>query len=462
MERDLTVGNPLKVLLRYVLPLFGSIIFQQLYNIADSFIAGRYIGTEALAAVGNSYEITLIYIAFAFGCNVGVSVIVAKYFGAKKTAKVKTAVSTAFISALVFGTFLTALGLALVRPLLSVINTPSNIFASSADYLYIYIGGYLFLLLYNIATGIFSAIGDSKTPFIMLVISSVCNVIMDIVFVKYCGMGVSGVAWATFMCQGASGVVAISLALVKIKKLKPQEVQEDAPQGILYDDQFKGKVFDFAIFKEICIVAIPSIVQQSCVSIGNLFIQSFINAFGTAAIGGYAAAVKMNNLTVTSLVAIGNGISNYSAQNLGANKVERIKKGFWCGYLLAGILSVVFLVIYLTCGKELVNLFITDGNTEAVSIGAKYLTIISPFYPLITFKVIIDGILRGTGRMWGFTTSTLTDLVIRVVLSAILDDYMGVTGIWWSWPIGWAVATVLSLCLYAYAYKRNFKTKLFN
>lgn len=315
MERDLTVGKPITAILKYTLPLFGSIIFQQLYNIADSLVAGRYIGTDALAAVGNGYEITLLFIAVAFGCNIGTSVITARYFGKKDIRGVKTTVSTALIVSTVIAVILTALGLGLTKPLLNLIKTDPVIFTDSYEYLMIYLGGYIFLLSYNIATGIFSALGDSLTPFLFLAVSSVANVIVDIVFVKTLHMGVKGVAWATFLCQGVSAILALAFMFVRLRKL-PHEGDE------------KIKKVDFKILKEISVVAIPSILQQAFISVGNIIIQGFINAFGAWATGGYAAAIKLNNMAVTSVVALGNGMSNFSAQNMGAGKPERIKKVF--------------------------------------------------------------------------------------------------------------------------------------
>ena len=199
MNKDLTIGNPEKVLWKFCLPLFGSIIFQQLYNIADSWVAGRYIGENALAAVGNSYEITLIFIAFAFGCNIGCSVITSRYFGSKDYTKMKSAVITAMLSSTIVCILLMLIGIFCGSTLLGMINTPSELFAGSKLYLDIYILGLPFVFFYNIATGIFSALGDSKTPFYFLAVSSVTNIGIDILFVKQFEMGIAGVAWATFL-----------------------------------------------------------------------------------------------------------------------------------------------------------------------------------------------------------------------------------------------------------------------
>lgn len=316
MNKDLTTGNPESVLWKFCMPLFGSIIFQQLYNIADSFVAGQCIGENALAAVGNSYGITMIFIAFAFGCNIGCSVIVSQLFGAKEYRHMKTAVSTAMLSSAVLCIVLMLCGLLGCTQLLHLIQTPDAIFADSKLYLNIYIWGFPFLLFYNIATGIFSALGDSKTPFIFLAISSTANILVDILFVSYFRMGVAGVAWATFLCQGISCLLAVAFVY---KRLSTIETDEKAP------------LFSWDILKKITAIAIPSILQQSFISIGNIIIQGVINGFGEGVIAGYSAAVKLNNLIITSFTTIGNGLSNYTAQNLGAGILSRVKSGFKAG-----------------------------------------------------------------------------------------------------------------------------------
>lgn len=441
MEKDLTVGNPIISLIKYTLPLLGSIIFQQLYSIADSLIVGRYLGTDALAAVGNSFEITAVFIAIAFGCNIGTSVVTARYFGQKKYTDLKTTVFTSFIVSSIIAIVFTLLGWFFSKPLLQLIKTPNSILNDSLNYLLIYIGGYIFLLLYNISTGVFSALGDSKTPFIFLAISSVANVIMDIVFVKYCNMGVPGVAWATLLCQGLSGIVAFVTALYRIKRIKTEQ---------------KAKLFELSKLKELSIIAIPSIMQQGFVSVGNIVIQGFINGFGTSAIGGFTAAFKLNGMVVTSLNALGSGMSNYSAQNYGAKKSDRIKKGFYSGFAVAFCLALVFMILFLLCSEKLITIFIVDGNVEAIDIGSKFLYIVSPFYCFITIKLISDGILRGVGKMTLFVITTMTDLIIRVVLSAILSKSIGITGIWYAWPIGWVIATIMSFVFYQIVKKKNY------
>ena len=219
MNKDLTVGKPETVLWKFCLPLFGSILFQQLYNIADSWVAGKFIGQNALAAVGNSYEITLIFIAFAFGCNIGCSVVVSQLFGAKEYTGVKTAVYTAMLSSAGVCACLMLMGLSCCDRLLALIHTPETVFADSKLYLDIYLWGLPFVFFYNVSTGIFSALGDSKTPFAFLAVSSLSNIGMDILFVNVFGMGVAGVAWATFLCQGISGGLGVTGVLRRLGKI---------------------------------------------------------------------------------------------------------------------------------------------------------------------------------------------------------------------------------------------------
>lgn len=229
MQKDLTVGKPSSVIVKFCLPLFGSIIFQQLYNLADSFVAGKFIGDNALAAVGNSYEITLIFIAFAFGCNIGCSVIVSRLFGAKKYTDLKTAVFTTWIASAVLCAILMVIGLTCSTPLLKLINTPDTILADSKLYLDIYVWGLPFVFFYNVSTGIFAALGDSKTPFIFLAISSLANIGVDILFVATFKMGVAGVAWATFICQCVSCVLSVVFVLLQLKKSNPPKSRKSSP-----------------------------------------------------------------------------------------------------------------------------------------------------------------------------------------------------------------------------------------
>ena len=433
MNKDLTTGKPSTVLWQFCLPLFGSIIFQQLYNIADSLVAGKFVGENALAAVGNSYEVTLIFIAFAFGCNIGYSVIVSQLFGAKEFKELKTAVYTTLISSGILCALLMLLGFIFCEPLLTLIQTPAELMADSLLYLRIYIAGLPFLFFYNVATGIFSALGDSKTPFLFLAISSTANILVDILFVTAFAMGISGVAWATFLCQGVSCVLAITVVLKRLKGLPVEG---------------KAALFSWHLFGRIAVIAVPSILQQSFVSVGNIIIQSLINGYGAPVIAGYAAAIKLNNLVITSLTTLANGISNFASQNLGAGKYERIHSGFKAGLKMVFLLCIPIVIVYFLWGRWFVYLFMENPKGLAMDTGIQILRILSPFYFVVSVKLVADGALRGTSRMVQFMVSTFTDLILRVVLATVFSGAFGVIGIWCAWPVGWSVGAVLSMIFY--------------
>ncbi len=419
---------------RFCLPLFGSIIFQQLYNIADSWVAGNYVGENALAAVGNSYEITLVYLAFAFGCNIGCSVVTSRFFGAGEYGKMKTTVKTSLLLGAGVCLLLMLIGMFCSDALLTLIHTPENVLADSECYLDIYTLGLPFVFFYNISTGIFSALGDSVTPFRFLAVSSVSNVAVDILFVKAFHMGVSGVAWATFLCQGVSCILAVIAVLLRLKAIPTAQ---------------PSNLFDVTILKQILAIAVPSTLQQSFISIGNIIIQGIINGFGSGVMAGYSASVKLNNLVITSFTTIGNGMSNFTAQNIGAKKTGRISSGMRAGVGLVWAISLVFCALFLGFSRPLLRFFLNSPSAQAVSSGMQFLRILSPFYFVLSVKLVADGVLRGAGKMKLFMIATFTDLVLRVVLASILaETALGSVGIWCAWPIGWIIGTVLSFVFY--------------
>lgn len=441
MVQDLTVGKSGRVLLRFTFPLFISVIFQQFYNIADSLIAGRFAGEEALAAVGASYPITNVFNAVAFGCNIGCSVVISQYFGAKDYKNVKTASYTAIISSVALGGLLTLFGIVFTPLLMGAVDTPENIFSDASLYMSIYLGGFVFLFVYNIANGIFTSLGDSRTSLYFLIFSSVLNVVLDYITVVYLNMGVAGVAWATFIAQGIAGVLSVLTLLKRLRRL---------------ESQGRAKLFSFSIFKKICRISIPSVLQQSFVSVGNVFIQKLINGFGSSVIAGFSAAMKLNTFTINALYTFGNGVSSFTAQNVGANKKDRIRQGMKYGSIMAIVTGCVFAVAYFGFNEQLLSLFMEgEKSTQAIRAGAEFLKVVSLFYCFIGIKLVGDGILRGMGRMKLFMVATFTDLVLRVVLAYILSPFMGYIGIWISWPIGWTVATILSIVFYFIIMKKT-------
>ncbi|MBQ7757686.1 MATE family efflux transporter [Anaerotignum sp.] len=432
MITDLTQGNSRKMLWMFSIPMLLSVIFQQMYNIADSIIAGRFIGEDALAAVGASYPITMIFMAVAVGSNVGCAVVVSRFFGAKQYENVKTAVCTIFLTCIAVSIVMTALGLLLGNRLLTLIQTPENVFANAALYLRIYILGFLFLFLYNICTGIFTSLGDSRTPLYFLIGSSVANIVLDIVFVAVFKMGVAGVAWATFVAQGAASILAFVTLVHRLKQLHTTEPYEK---------------FSASMLSQIALVAIPSVLQQSFVSVGNLFVQSLVNSFGSAVIAGYSAAIKLNTFAVTCFSTLSNGLSSFTAQNIGARKKERIQEGYKAGILLVVIICIPFVLFYFFCSKTAMGLFMdANESQEAIHAGIMFLKIASPFYLIMGIKVMSDGLLRGASAMVYFMTGTFMDLILRVILAYIFAKGLGFgsTGIWMAWPFGWTISMFFS------------------
>ncbi len=433
MLTDLTRGKPSSLLWRFSLPMLGSVVFQQLYNIADSVIAGNFVGEDALAAVGASYPVTMIFMAVAMGCNIGCSVVISQLFGGKRYGEMKTAVNTSFVSVLGLSLILTALGFLTCDPLLRLLRTPENIFDGGALYLKIYIGGLAFLFLYNICTGIFTALGDSRTPLYFLIASSVGNIALDLLFVITFHMGVAGVAWATFLAQGAASVLALVALLLRLRGVETQGHTAWFSAGML---------------RRISRVAVPSILQQSFISVGNLFIQGIVNGYGSSVVAGYSAAIKLNTFAVTSFTTLANGVSSFSAQNIGAGKCKRVRKGFRAGVIMAAAVTLPFLILYFFFGSQMIRLFLDGNSQEAVRAGNEFLLLVSPFYLVIAIKLVADAVLRGGGAMGYFMVATFSDLVLRVVLAFVLSPALGTAGIWISWPIGWLVAAVLSCLFY--------------
>lgn len=433
MITDLTERKPFGVLWRFTLPMLISVMFQQFYNIVDSIVAGKFVGVDALAAVGASYPVTMIFMAVATGLNIGCSVVISLYFGAKEFGRLKSAVSTSLISTVGIAILLTVLGFLFSSPLMKLMRTPENIFGDSRLYLNIYIGGLIFLFLYNICTGVFTALGDSRTPLYFLIASSVGNIFLDLLFVICFHMGVAGVAWATFLAQGISSVLAFVTLSRRLRKIPATE------QYARFSWEMAGRISR---------VAIPSILQQSFISVGNLFVQGLINSYGSAVVAGYSAGMKINTFAITSFTTLGNGLSSFTAQNLGAGKTDRISQGFRAGIKLVLCVAVPAFLLFFIGGPNVIQLFMSDGGHEAARVGVEFLRIVSPFYLVISLKLVADGVLRGSGSMTVFMIATFTDLVLRVILAFVLSVPFGSLGIWMSWPAGWVIGTGLSLAFY--------------
>lgn len=434
-------GNPAKPLIFFAIPMIVGNLFQQFYNIIDSIVVGNVVGEEALAAVGASTAITMLFVMVAGGTGIGFSVVISQLFGAKQLEKMKTAISTALISVLVFSIILSILGMIINKGLLHLMETPDNILEDAAAYLQIYFFGFVFLFLYNAFSAIFNALGDSVKPLLFLIFSSVLNIGLDIYFVAKLGLGVPGVAWATLIAQGISAVLSFCFLVKKLYGIKTEEYAR----------------YDVSMLKNMVKVAVPTVIQQSIVSVGMLLIQAAVNRFGSTFLAGYTAAVKIDGIAIVPMVAVGNAMSTYVAQNMGARKPERISKGYRICLGLAAGIGLIIAVIFFFCGEQFVGLFLdSETGAEAIAIGAQYLSVVSLFYFVMGTMNVSNGILRGAADMNWFLVCSLANLCVRVGLTYALADVTGGMIIMWANPIGWLVGLVISVIRY---FQGGWKTK---
>lgn len=446
---NLTVGNVWKILLLYSLPLFGSAMVQQLYSLVDLLVVGNFAQEGALAvdAIGNATVIINVLLAFALGANGGCSVIVAKYSGARNNLRVRETVKTALISFAVLCAALMVTGFGFGNFFLKALSVHDSYFEDCRAYLYIYIGSLPFVFLYNLGCGICSALGDSKTPFIFLVISSLLNIGLDFLFVCGFHLDVAGAAWATLISQAISCILT---AAVLVKKLKA--ISADS----------KPRIFDKALLKELTITSIPVILQQSFVSVGNFFINKRINLLGEDATTGFTTAFKLVCMANMGVVSMTNGLSNFCSQNKAAGEYARIKKGYLAVLCYAMITSVCFLVLLVTFPQFFTNVFIQKEKLteQAMAYSVQFLIVVSSFLPVVCIKILSDGAVRGCGGNLGFTISTFADLALRVALVYILTDAgWGFSGVCWAWSIGWAIGAVIAVAFLLFTFKKTGKIK---
>ena len=429
MMTDMTKGSPFKILLKFVIPLLLSMVFQQMYNLADSVIAGRYLGVEALAATGAAYPITVLFIAVATGASVGCSVVISQLFGAHDHVRMRGAVNTAVITLVTLALVLTIGGELLCPALMRLISTPKNIFDPTMVYLRIYIAGLLFLFLYNTATAIFNGLGDSRTPLYFLAFSTTFNVILDVLFVSTLDMGIAGVGWATLIAQGISSLLAIVTLVRRLSRISVSQ---------------KPARFDTHLLRRMAMMAIPSICQQSFVSIGVFCVQGLINPLGSNAVAGFSAALK-----ISTFAALPNALSSYAAQNIGAQDIPRVRQGIRACIIMSGTVIGCIMALFFFAGEHVLQLFLgSTVNGVVISIGMEYLLIVAPFYPLVGIKNCCDSVLRGGGAMGPFMVTTLADLALRVALAYILVPILGFAGVCYAYPLGWMIGTSISVLFY--------------
>ena len=434
MKNDyLITENPLKALIVFAIPMIIGNLFQQAYTMADSAIVGRLVGEKALAAVGAAYSLTNIFICVAIGGGMGASVIVSQYFGHGNYGKLKKTVYTALVTFLVISVMLGVIGLAFSKNIMIAMNTPVEVLDMSVTYLQIYFLGLPFLFMYNVLSSMFNALGKSRIPLYFLVFSSVFNIVLDWVFVADFALDVAGVAWATLIAQGVSVLGSFTVLRKELKKL------EGASDGI----------FEAEELLPMAKIALPSILQQSTVSIGMMLVQSVVNSFGAESLAGFSAGMRIESICIVPMAAVGNAISSYTAQNIGAGQLKRVSKGYVQANKMVIFFGVVICVILELFPTQFITLFLgADGSQVAIATGYGYLVFMGFFFFMIGFKMAADGVLRGAGDMKLFTIANLVNLSIRVIMAMTLAPRFGIAWVWYAVPIGWTANFVISYLEY--------------
>ena len=430
---DMTQGNIVRHLIIFALPLLAGNVFQQMYNMVDTWVVGRYVSNEAYAAVGTNGPIINLLIGFFMGLSSGAGVVISQYYGAKRYEDVSRTVHTAITMTLILAVLFTGLGLFLTPYLLNFMNTPANVLPESTTYLRIIFSGIGGLMIYNIGSGILRAVGDSQRPFYFLVVCAVMNTVLDLVFVLIFRMGVAGVALATITSQAVSAVLVIITLLRTDECIKVR---------------LKSLGIHFDMLKKIFRVGIPAAIQMAITSFSNIFVQSYINFFGDNCMSGWTTYAKVDQLLFLPMQSIALASTTFVGQNLGSNQVERAKKGVTRALLLAVTSTLILMVPVLIFAPQIVAFF--NSKPEVVEYGSMLLRWMTPFYVLCCFNQIYSGALRGAGNSKAPMIIMLSSFVVfrqiyLFIMSRICNEILPIA---MSYPAGWLLCSTLTLIYY--------------
>ena len=432
-EYYLTQESPFRALLIFSFPMMMGNLFQQFYTMADSIIVGRFIGESALAAVGASAALSAVFIAIAVGGGAGAMVITSNAFGRKDFTLVKESISTSLISFFILSVVLAAAGYAFSDRIMGLLNTPENIKSDAVLYLRIYFLGLPFLFMYNIISSVFNSLGKSRIPLFLLIFSSLLNIVLDIAAVTALGMGIAGAAWATLISQALSAVLSFIILTKTLKSM----------------DGRRKRLFSSSIFSSMTKIALPSIIQQTTINFGMMLVQSVVNTFGSEVLAGYSASIRIDNIVTVPLSAVGNAMSPYTAQNIGAGKKERINTGWKSALAIILSFSILICIILQTFNTEIISLFLgADGSAAAYRTGEEYLSYLGWFYGILGFAFVTGGVLRGMGKMASFTAASIANLSLRVIGAMVFAPLYGVEIVWYVVPLGWIL--YFSICYVSY------------
>lgn len=426
--QGLTKGSIVKAIILFSVPLLIGNLFQQLYNAVDSYVVGNYVGKVALAAVGASTPIINMLIGFFMGISTGAGVVIAQFFGAGDLSKMKKAIHNSIALTLVIGVVLTVVGLVFNDPILKAIGVPSDVFSEASTYLSIYFWSLIFVMIYNMGSGILRSVGDSKRPLYFLIFSSVINIVLDFLFVKNFGFGVAGAGYATLIAQAISAIM-VMYVLMKT---------EDSYKVVLKDIKF-----DKEILLKIIKIGLPTGFQQSIVSLSNVIVQSYINVYGASVIAGYSVTIKIDGFVNLPLQAFNMAITTFVGQNIGAKQYNRVKKGAYITTFLAMVTIGFFVVIMYFFGRDFIALF--NQEKDVIDAGRLMQLTFLPFYIFLPINQVINGVLRGAGRsavpmyVMIFSFVFLRQIYLFLVTKVTSD----VVYVFLGWPTTWVVCSLI-------------------
>lgn len=431
--KDFTSGRIGLSIFRFALPMLIGQVFQQLYTMVDQIIVGNFLGKEALAAVGASFPIIFTLISLVIGIASGGTIVISQYFGAKDFRMVKRAIDTVFIMLFAAAIILTAIGLPSIEMVFRLMQLPEELMDLGVSYLSVYLAGLILFFGYNGIASILRGLGDSITPLYFLILATVLNIGLDLLFIVVLEWGIAGAAWATLIAQG----VAFIVAAIYLNRTHP-----------LIKFNLKDFAFDRKVFRDSMRIGLPTGLQHTFVSLGMMALMGIVNTFGTNVTAAYTAAGRLDMMAVIPAMVFAQALSTYVGQNMGAGKIERVRRGLITTLLMSSVISVVMTVIVIIFKQGLMGLFTDD--TEVIRIGGEYLTIVTSFYLIFSSMFIFGSVMRGAGDTLIPMFITLLSLwVVRIPAAFLLSQQLGETGIWWSIPTGWTMGMTLTLIYYS-------------
>jgi putative MATE family efflux protein len=430
-KKSLIEGPIAGPLLVFMLPILLSSILQQLYNMADTIIVGRFAGLEALAGVGAGYSLTRVYTSIAFGAGIGAAVLTGQYFGARRYKETRESITTSLVTFTGAAVVLMVLSRIFLRQILTALRVPADAMESAFDYLRICLYGLPFIFIYNDISSIFNALGKSRYPLLFLVVSVFFNVILDLVMVARMGLGAYGAALATVLAQGISATLSFVLLLKEMKDM------DEVRDVVIFRGSLVGKILRLAL---------PSLFSQTVISFGMMVVQAAVNVFGSASLAGYTACMRIDGIVVAPYSAISTALSSFIAQNIGARKLDRISKAMKIGLVIMFSFSVISCLVVQLFGKNIVSSFLSGQPSEvAVNVGTSYLSFCGWFYWVLGLKIVFDAILRGSGDMKWYFIANVVNLAIRIFVSYAFSPTYGIQVIWYAVPIGWAAGVIFEV-----------------